>query len=224
MQSIFGEDAREVTTRNPQPNARILIATYQTLNISAEDKTPEFWKRNFPPGYFSHIIIDECHRSAWKNWSVILRDNPDAIQIGLTATPRIIKGKRNSEDEEITSHNVNYFGEPVYEYSITQGQEDGYLAACEVVRRSVDLDLREITREEIVKKSASDPYTGKEVNPGDIEEKYDAHKYEIKLMLDDRMDSMTQDLFQLLLNTGTPCQKTIIFWFILAFGEHGLVT
>lgn len=211
MQSIFGEDAREVTTHNPQPNAKILIATYQTLNVTGEDKTPEFWKKNFPPNYFSHIIIDECHRSAWKNWSVILKDNPDAIQIGLTATPRTIKGKRNSEDEEITSHNIEYFGDPVYEYSITQGQEDGYLAACEVIRRSVDIDLREITRDEIIKKSASDPFTGKEVNPGDIEESYTAHNYERKLMLDDRVEAMTEDFFQLLLDTGTPYQKTIIF-------------
>jgi len=211
MQGIFGEDAREVITSNPQPNAKILIATYQTLNVTGEDNTPYFWKKNFPPGYFSHIIIDECHRSAWKNWSVILRDNPDAIQIGLTATPRIIKGSRSKEDEEITAHNIEYFGEPVYEYSITQGQEDGYLAACEVVRRSVDIDQREITRDEIVKKSAQDPYTGKQVEPGDIEESYTAHKYEIKLMLNDRMDSMSEDIFNLLLETGTPHQKTIIF-------------
>jgi type I restriction enzyme R subunit len=71
--------------------------------------------------------------------------------------------------------------------------------------------MREITREEIVKKSATDAFTGKQVNPGDIDDKYSAHKYEIKLLLDDRMDSMTQDLFQLLLDTGTPYQKTIIF-------------
>src|SRR5918999_700655 len=49
LQSIFGEDAREVTTRNPQPNAKVLIATYQTLNVTADDKSPEFWKQHFPP-------------------------------------------------------------------------------------------------------------------------------------------------------------------------------
>jgi type I restriction enzyme R subunit len=109
------------------------------LNVTAEDDEPKFWKDNYPENYFSHIIIDECHRSAWGKWSVILKDNPDAIHIGLTATPRIVSGgKKDSEgrkkDEEITAHNLKYFGEPVYEYSIGTGQDDGYLAACEIVR------------------------------------------------------------------------------------------
>jgi type I restriction enzyme, R subunit len=210
MQSVFGDEAREVTTSNPQPNGKILIATYHTLNVTAEDQSPVFWKNNFPPGYFSHIIIDECHRSAWKKWSVILRDNPDAVQIGLTATPRILKGK-TMVDEEMTAHNIAYFGEPVYEYSITQGQEDGYLAACEVVARKVDIDYTVITKSDLMVREVSNPYTGQKPKDEDIDEAYTAHQYELKLMLDDRMDSMTQDLFQLFLDTGTPYQKTIIF-------------
>jgi type I restriction enzyme R subunit len=65
MHALFGGDARIVTTRDPQKNARILIASYQTLNVTGEDDEPQFWRENYPPGYFSHIIIDECHRSAW---------------------------------------------------------------------------------------------------------------------------------------------------------------
>ncbi|HET9524230.1 MAG TPA: hypothetical protein VFO90_08355 [Terrimicrobiaceae bacterium] len=57
------------------------------------------------------------------------------------------------KDEEITNHNLQYFGQPVYEYSIGDGQEDGYLAACEVIRRTVDLDKKEIP----AKTSSSDP-------------------------------------------------------------------
>lgn len=81
-----------------------------------------------------------AHRSAWGKWSVILTENPNAIHIGLTATPRIVVGgKKGSDgrkgDEAITAHNIRYFGEPVYEYSIGDGQEDGYLAACEVIRK-----------------------------------------------------------------------------------------
>jgi type I restriction enzyme R subunit len=134
----------------------------------------------------------------------------------LTATPRIvIGGKKDSEgrekDEEITAHNLKYFGEPVYEYSIGTGQDDGYLAACEIVRRTVDLDKKEITRNDIVQRSAIDPYTGKKVKPEEIEDQYTAKEYEIKLMLDDRVKAMSEDLFQLLLKTGGPHQKTIIF-------------
>jgi type I restriction enzyme R subunit len=216
MHAIFGDNAQEVSTSDPRRNARILVATYQTLNITAEDKAPQFWKDNYPPNFFSHIIIDECHRSAWGKWSVILRDNPEATHIGLTATPRIVLGGKpgddgKKKDEEITNHNLEYFGDPVYEYSIGDGQEDGYLAACEVIRRTVDLDKKEITRQDIVERSGVDAYTGRKVKPGEIEDKYSAHDYEVKLMLDDRVKAMCEDTFQFLLETGGPHQKTIVF-------------
>lgn len=217
MHALFGDNAQEVSTSDPRRNARILVATYQTLNITAEDDAPRFWKDNYPPDFFSHIIIDECHRAAWGRWSVILRDNPNAVHIGLTATPRIVVGggkkdeQSKKKDEEITHHNIAYFGQPVYEYSIGDGQEDGYLAACEVVRRTVDLDKKEITRQDIVDRSAVDAFTGRKVLPGEIEDRYTAADYDAKLMLDDRVKAMTEDLFQLLLETGGPHQKTIIF-------------
>lgn len=74
--------------------------------------------------YFSHIIIDECHRSAWGKWSEVLRRNPDAVQIGLTATPRKIKLPENvdpadlADDERLLADNIRHFGEPVYEYDL----------------------------------------------------------------------------------------------------------
>lgn len=216
LHAVFGDNAQIVTTQDPQRNAKILVATYQTLNVTEEDDIPKFWKDNYPPNFFSHIIIDECHRSAWGKWSVLLTDNPDAVHIGLTATPRIVVGgKKDTEghkrDEEITAHNIDYFGEPVYEYSMSSGQEDGYLAACEIIRRIVDLDKKEITKEDIEQCSAIDPFTGKDVKPEDIEEKYTAKDYEVKLMLDDRVKAMSEDLFQHLLDTGGPHRKTIIF-------------
>lgn len=216
MHAVFGDNAQEVSTSDPRRNARILVATYQTLNITAEDDVPQFWKDNYSPNFFSHIIIDECHRSAWGKWSVILRDNPNAIHIGLTATPRIVVGGRQGDngkkkDEEITNHNLEYFGQPVYEYLIGDGQEDGYLAACEVIRRTVDLDKKEITREDIVEHSAVDAFTGRRVRPGEIEDKYTASDYDAKLMLDDRVKAMSEDLFKFLLDTGGPHQKTVIF-------------
>jgi type I restriction enzyme R subunit len=216
MHAVFGDNAQEVTTADPRRNARILVATYQTLNVSAEDDEPRFWKDNYPPDFFSHIIIDECHRSAWGKWSVVLKDNPNAVHIGLTATPRVIVGGKKDEegkkrDEEITAHNLDYFGPPVYEYTMGDGREDGYLSACEVVRRLVDLDKKEITREDIVERSAIDAHTGRLVRPGEIEDRYTAHEYEMKLMLDDRVKAMCEDFFQLLLETGGPHQKVIIF-------------
>jgi len=102
--AAFGNDAAEVDTRHPQKNAKVLIATYQTLgdkqpsteppeDYTASDPTMDttFFLKNYPPGYFDVIVIDECHRSAWGKWLVILENNKQAIQVGLTATPREIK-------------------------------------------------------------------------------------------------------------------------------------
>jgi type I restriction enzyme, R subunit len=214
LHAMFGDNAQIVTTDDPQLNARVLVASYQTLNIADEDDEPAFWRDNYPRNYFSHIIIDEAHRSAWGKWSVILKDNPDAVHLGLTATPRVItggKGKAREQDEHITAHNVEYFGEPVYEYSLGAGQDDGYLAACEVVRRSVDLDQDGLTKDDIEARSAVDPYTGKKVDPEEIEDQYSAKAYETKLMLPDRVAAMAADFFSMLLESGDPHQKSIIF-------------
>lgn len=121
MQSVFGADAAEVYEeqggRNHAKNARVHVATYQTLGIDREDGDPSFLFRHYPENYFSHIVIDECHRSAWGKWSVVLTRNPNAVQIGLAATPRQIEcdddTKEALADAEVTSDNLKYFGEPV---------------------------------------------------------------------------------------------------------------
>ncbi|MCL0093851.1 DEAD/DEAH box helicase family protein [Dehalococcoidia bacterium] len=99
FQNVFGTDAAQVSSINPQKNARILIATYQTLNVSTDEEDACFLTGNYPENYFSHIIIDECHRSAWGKWSIVLKRNPDAIQIGLTATPRHWEGGKPRRTE-----------------------------------------------------------------------------------------------------------------------------
>jgi type I restriction enzyme R subunit len=96
FQNVFGSNAAEVSAKVPQKNARILIATYQTLDVDNEEATANFLVDNYPVDYFSHIIIDECHRSAWGKWSQVLTRNPNAVQIGLTATPRQIKTREKS--------------------------------------------------------------------------------------------------------------------------------
>jgi len=74
-------------------------------------------------------------------WSEVLLRNPNAVQIGLTVTPRQLREskKQSKEDALITANNLKYFGEPVYEYNLIQAQEDGYLAACEIVKRKASL-------------------------------------------------------------------------------------
>ena len=214
FQNIFGADAAEVTTDNPRKNARILIATYQTLNVAGEDEDAKFFIENYPENYFSHIVIDECHRSAWGKWSIVLRRNPKAVQIGLTATPRSFEGgteEERGEDEEITANNLEYFGEPVYEYDMAQGIEDGYLPACEIIKREINLDLTGVSREDIERLGAKDGITGQPVMVAEAREYYEAPSFEDIIQLPDRVKMMCQDLFEMLLQTGGPHQKTVIF-------------
>ena len=64
-------NAAVISKSNPQKNARIVVATYQSLGLD-EEGDQSFFLNNYKKNEFSHIIIDECHRSAWNKWSLIL--------------------------------------------------------------------------------------------------------------------------------------------------------
>lgn len=215
FQNVFGNNAASALSGNPEKNARILVATYQTLNVDTDEADASFLVKNYPENYFSHIVIDECHRSAWGKWSQVLTRNSDAIQIGLTATPRQIdfseKTKEAQADAQISADNIKYFGEPVYEYDMAQGIEDGYLAACEIQKGRVNLDDTGITIDDIIARHPKDALTGLPLSENEIREKYEKTDFEAKLLLPDRVLAMCQDLFQYFLETGGPEQKTIIF-------------
>jgi len=219
LQNAFGTDAAEVYKdpdgRNHARNARIHIATYQTLDVDTEEGTANFLTTYYPPDYFSHIVIDECHRSAWGKWSHVLTRNPNAVQIGLTATPRHLaiteKTKEAQADAEITADNIRHFGEPVYEYDMSQGIEDGYLPACEIQKGRVNLDETGITIDDILARNPVDANTGQPITREQLQELYDKTEFEDAILLPDRVLAMTQDLFKYLLETGGPEQKTIIF-------------
>ncbi len=218
----FGSDAAAARAGKPQKNARIIIATYQTLGVDRDGADDSFLTSNYGYDYFSHIIIDECHRSAWGKWADVLRRNPKAMQIGLTATPRQFRYPEDSiaaQDEQgITASNYQYFGEPIYEYTIGQGIADGYLAAMEVVKREVFLDDNlepeietGVARADLEGKEISDPNTGQPVSPEVMRERYEAPRFEQILLLPERVDAMCRDLFDHLKANGDPKQKTIIF-------------
>jgi len=187
LQNVFGADAAEVYRKpdgtNNARNARVHVATYQTLDVDSEEGTANFLTTYYPENYFSHIVIDECHRSAWGKWSQVLTRNPDAVQIGLTATPRQLKiteqSKEAQADAQITADNIRHFGEPVYEYDMSQGIEDGYLAACEIVRRDIFLDNKGqsgretgVERGDLVGKRVTDAISGEPLTLGDIQPRY----------------------------------------------------
>lgn len=215
LQKVFGSDAMSATGSNPEMNARVVVATYQTLDVDSDEADANFLTKNYPENYFSHIVIDECHRSAWGKWSQVMTRNPEAIQVGLTATPRKIKiSKGNKEadaDAKICADNFKHFGEPVYEYDMAQAIEDGYLAACEIIKGRISLDQEALTRDEILTRKVKNAKTGGTVAPEDVKEEYEKFNYEGQILLPDRVSAMCKDLFAYLCDTGGPEQKTIIF-------------
>ncbi|MCH4896114.1 DEAD/DEAH box helicase [Marinilabiliaceae bacterium JC040] len=108
----------------------IFLGIYQGLSSNTE--MPDAFK-DFSPGFFDLIIIDECHRGSAKEdskWRNILNYFESATHIGLTATPK--------ETKEVS--NIHYFGDPVYTYSLRQGIDDGFLAPYKVIKVTLNID------------------------------------------------------------------------------------
>jgi type I restriction enzyme R subunit len=222
FQALFGADAAPVAAGRPEKNARVLIATYQTLDVDGDEADANFLTTHYPEDYFSHIVIDECHRSAWGKWSQVLLRNPSAVQVGLTATPRQIEvTERTREalaDQQITADNLRHFGEPAYEYGLGQGLDDGYLAACEIVRREVFFRKKRqnerasgLDRSDLAGRVLRDANTGGTLPIETARAHYDAVSFEKRLLLPRRVKTMARNLYEHLLATGGPEQKTIIF-------------
>jgi type I restriction enzyme R subunit len=144
------------------------------------------------------------------------------VQVGLTATPRQLeipeKTKEAELDAQINADNLRHFGEPVYEYDMSQGIEDGYLAACEIHRFDLFHDNKKanerestLTRQDLAGKKLIDATTGEDLTPTEARELYSAPDLEDKLLMPDRVAAMSTDLFNHLIATGGPEQKTIIF-------------
>ncbi len=107
----------------------VYLALYQGLSDS---KTDDAYKQ-FSPEFFDLIVVDECHRGSAKEdskWREILEYFKNATHLGMTATPK----------ETNETSNIEYFGEPVYTYSLRQGIDDGFLAPYKVIKVTLDID------------------------------------------------------------------------------------
>ncbi|HEU5125242.1 MAG TPA: DEAD/DEAH box helicase family protein [Verrucomicrobiae bacterium] len=229
FQAAFGNDAAEVDTKNPQKNARVLIATYQTLDHDNGGEDTAFFLKHYPAGYFDVIVIDECHRSAWGDWHFILENNKQAIQIGLTATPRQIRmpeakdeetRRKIEADRRLLADNLRYFGEPAYEYTYQQGVADGYLAPADLETYDLYHDQQEqpervrgVLREDVKDKNLTNALTGQKATPDDVSQRTEGASLEARLFIPERVQTMCAHFFARLLATGDddPLQKTIIF-------------
>ena len=137
-----------------------------------------------------------------------------ASHVGLTATPRQLRESKSApeEDAEITANNHKYFGEPVYEYTLVQAQEDGYLAACEIVKRKATIDARVFTKAEVLAAKPVNIKTDQPITEEELKkDEYTGKDFDDELFIDMRTPAMCADLFKQLCENGGPEQKVIIF-------------
>ena len=170
----------------------IYLGLYQAIT-GPEDRQKLF--REFSPGFFDLIVIDECHRGsadADSAWHEILQYFSAATQIGLTATPK--------ETEYIS--NIHYFGKAVYSYSLKEGIRDGFLAPYKVIKVHIDVDVEGYR-----------PEKGKTDRDGDeVEDRlYNTKDYDRVLVIDDRTKLVAKKVSDFLKESGDRFQKTIVF-------------
>ena len=187
----FGQAMTKVTGRKVDPAYEIHLALYQALT-GPEESQKAF--KQVDPDFFDLIIIDECHRGSAADdsaWREILEYFSSATQIGLTATPK--------ETEEVS--NIDYFGEPVYTYSLKEGIEDGFLSPYKVVRVDLDIDLQGWRPE----KDQTDD------NGELIDDRiYNIKDFDRTIVIKNRTDLVAQTITSYLQRTD-PMAKTIVF-------------
>jgi len=170
----------------------IYLGLYQAIT-GPEDSQKLY--REFSRNFFDLIVIDECHRgsaAADSAWREILNHFDGATQIGLTATPK--------ETEYVS--NTEYFGEPVFTYSLRQGISDGFLAPYKVVKVHIDRDVEGYR-----------PEAGQLDRDGnEIEDRiYNVKDFDRTLVLDDRTLLTAKKITEFLKESGDRFQKTIVF-------------
>lgn len=190
--SPFSDKMTKIQRNNVSKAHEIYLALYQSMT-GTEDWQQTF--RQYSPDFFDLIIIDECHRGSAKDnsaWRVVLDYFTKATHIGLTATPR--------EDNDVSTS--NYFGEPIYTYSLKQGIHDGFLAPYKVVRMGLDKDLMGFR-----------PTKGQIDKYGQVIEdrEYYGTDYDKSLVLERRTELVAKEITNFLKESGDRYAKTIVF-------------
>lgn len=187
----FGTAMTKVSGRTIDPAYEIHLALYQAITGPEEDQKAF---KQVAPDFFDLIVIDECHRGSASEdsaWREILDYFSSATQIGLTATPK--------ETHEISS--TDYFGDPVYVYSLKEGIEDGFLAPYKVVRVDIDVDLQ-----------GWRPTKGQtDLNGEVIDDRiYNQKDFDRTMVIDERTELVARTITDYLKRTN-PMDKTIVF-------------
>jgi len=186
----FKKVITKVENKTLDSSYEIYMSLYQQL--AGEEGNEPF--RQFQPGFFDLIVVDECHRGSAREesqWRKVLDYFSSATHLGLTATPK--------ESSEVS--NTSYFGEPVYVYSLKQGIEDGFLAPYKVIRVGLDKDLE-----------GWRPPKGKtDIDGNEIEDRlYLREEFEKYIVIDERTRAVARRITRWL-NENDPFAKTIVF-------------
>ncbi len=187
----FKDKMTVVKQRMVDKSYEIYLALYQGLT-GGEDERNVY--KQFSPEFFDLIVIDECHRGSAKEdsaWRDILNYFNKAAHVGLTATPKETKD----------TSNIEYFGDPVYAYSLKQGIDDGFLAPYRVIRIALNVDSEGWR--------PNKGQTDKDGNP--IEDRiYNRKDYDRNLVIDERTDLVAKKVTEFLKGYDR-FAKTIIF-------------
>lgn len=174
----------------------IQFALYQQLVGKEEDAGHEPF-RQFKPNFFDLVVIDEAHRGSARadsQWHKILEyfDGPNVTHFGMTATPKREKG----------ASNIDYFGEPIYTYSLKQGIEDGFLAPYKVVRVNLDVDV-----------NGFHPLKGETDKHGRIFDKklYTSSDFDRSLIIEQRTERVAKYVSDYMKDNNSRWDKSIIF-------------
>ncbi|TDB66938.1 EcoAI/FtnUII family type I restriction enzme subunit R [Arundinibacter roseus] len=187
----FKDKMTVIKHRTIDKSYEVYLALYQGLTGADEDANAY---RQFSADFFDLIVIDECHRGSAKDdsaWREVLTYFKNATHVGLTATPKETKDTSNSE----------YFGEPVYTYSLKQGIDDGFLAPYRVVRVNLNVDA-----------DGWRPNQGKLDKAGNVVEDrvYNRKDYDRRLVIDERTETVARKLTEFLKGFDR-FAKTIVF-------------
>lgn len=166
----------------------MFFANYQNLDEKLEGKKVF---EHFPADFFDLVVIDECHRSGFGDWFSVLEYFESAFQLGLTATPRELDtGPGTAEPEVRRRDTYEYFGEPIFTYSLRQAIEDGYLVPYLLEQRITNLDEQGYMLDGRV---------------------YRTENFERDIRLPDRTKAIAEDIWKTLQKHSLEQEKTIVF-------------
>ena len=171
----FKDKCHIIKHKHIDKSYEIYLALYQGLT-NYDEETDAY--KQFSPDFFDLIIVDECHRGSVdedKAWHKILSYFSSATQIGMTATPKETKALSN----------IEYFGEPIYTYSLKQGIDDGFLAPYKVLRVGMNIDLEGYR-----------PERGKTDIDGELIEDrlYNTKDFDRNIVIDERTDLVARKI------------------------------